>query len=891
MMAAPPQWARWLLSVRLPASDRDEVIGDLNEEFAEVAAARGRMRARIWYGRHALRLAWTLGGQPPCVDSSSTSGRSRVTFDELRYAMRRLKKKPAATIASIATLSAAIGAAVATWSLLSAVLIRPLPLVKTDGLVFIGERSAEAPDTVPFTYARHTYQTFRTVRESGTFERVSAIGVWFAYVTIDGAATSRQVGFVTDDFFETLGVHPRAGRGFLPGDDRPGASPVAVLSDRFWRRSLRADEGVIGREIVIGGQPVPIVGIMPAGFNGLAVGGGPDVYAPVRAIADLSGNRSDWLAEKSRSSLPTWLTVVARLRAGTDATQAAARLAAQERPIDMKNARYAAIDLASAALGDGRRLAVSAFARLLGTTVGLLLLIGCLTVGMLVLLRTEARRDEFALCLAMGATRARLAGGVVLEATLLSIAGAALAVPLSWWCIAGVRAFVLPGNINIDQLDLPVDWRTMAAATAAAATATLVIALVAGVFGVSANVADALRARAAVTPRIGRRRTRAALVIAQMAIALVLLAGAGLFARSLVAALSLNPDYDTSRIAKGTVSLPALTYTPDRARTFVADLQARLAQDAAIRSVSLSGHYGGWSTNFTFLIDGEPRKPPALVNAYVIDDRYFSTLGLPMLKGRDFSVNDRNASPLVAIVNAPFGRFVGKGGDAVGRYIEVGLGPGEPPRRYEVVGVVPDIVGIQSAEPLLMYWPIAQVKDASPRTITLRAAGDPALAIREAVATVRAMDPAIETPDFMTIDDGLMRQMGAQRFGATVLGALGTIAAVLTLFGMYVLAESMAAARRREMGVRAALGATRSHLSALVLSQTTRLVGLGIGAGLLLIRLGAGLIRAFLYRVEPFDVPTMGTVIVLMFGLAIAVTLRPALRAARVDLASVLREE
>jgi predicted permease len=885
----PPRLAGWLLSVRLPASDRDEVVGDLNEEFAEVSAERGGLRARIWYWRHALRLARTLGGRPPAGESLGVSRSSRMSFDDLRYAMRRLKKQPAATLASIATLACAIGVAVAAWSLLSAALLRPLPLVKTDGLVTIGQQSAEATTKTPTEY-RHTYQTYRAVKESGAFEHVSAFGLWGTILTLDGVTTHPQLAFVADDYFETLGVQLRVGREFLPEDDRPGAKPVAVLSDRFWRSAMKADPAVLGRDLTLRGRLVSIIGIAPAGFDGLSLGHGPDFYVPIHTVAALSGNDSNWLSAPSRRTPIAWLQLVARLRPGTDAAQAAARVAGLALVTDGKKALYVATDLATAALPESARPAMGQFARLLAITVGLLLLIGCMTVGMLVLLRTEARRDEFALCLALGATRTRLAGGVLLEAALLSIAGAALAVPMSEWFKAGIRAFVLPGRVSIELLDLPLDWRTMVAAMGAAAAATLVIALIAGIFGVSANVADALRARAGVTRRIGRQRTRAALVIAQIAVALVLLAGAGLFARSLSAALSLNPNHDTGQVAQGVLWLGDVHYTEDRGRTFFADLRERLAHDPAIRSVSFKNRD---PRIFDAVIDGEYRTLPSFADGWAVDDRYFMTFGTPVLKGRDFTADDRATSQPVVIVSASLGRFIARGGDPLGHHIQgPSPGPGQPAVQYEIVGVVPDVIAsVQSLEPLVMYRPIAQAPTSLAPTMALSAAGDPALAVHDATAVIHAMEPSIAIPQLMTINAYLNEEMGPQRFGATLLGGLGAIAALLTLFGMYVLAESMAAVRRREMGVRAALGASRSQLSARVLSQTTRLVGMGIGVGLLLTWLGAGLIRAFLFRIEAFDLPTIATVIVVMFGLTMAVTLRPALRAASVDLARLLREE
>ncbi|MEO6222688.1 MAG: ABC transporter permease, partial [Vicinamibacterales bacterium] len=810
---------------------------------------------------------------------------SRSTFDELRYAIRRLKKQPAATLASVGTLALAIGVAVTAWSVLSAVLIRPLPLIQTDGLVTLGQRATDAPATVPFNYSRHTYRTFGATSDSAIFEQVSAMGTWPARLSLEGAVTSRGIAFVTPEFFETLGVRLRAGRGFLPEDDRPGAAPVAIVSDRFWRRALDSDTGVIGRVLVIGDRPVTIVGVGPEGFNGFVLANEREIFVPIHTVADLTANNSNWLSDPSRKSPIDWLQVVGRLRPGVDPAEAAARVAALE---GETGRLYVATDLATAALAGPTRPALNAFAILLASTVGLLLLIGCLTVGMFVLLRTEARRDEFALSLALGASRSRLAGGVLLEALVLSTAGTALAAPLSLWLLAGVRAFQLPGNINIDLLTFPFDWRTLAISAAAAGTATVLIALVAGLFGVAANVADTLRSRAGATARLGRRRTRTALCVIQMAVALVLLAGAGLFTRSLSAALQLNQNGETGRTASGYLNLPSPDYTPARRRATLDDLRDRLTHDPLIRSASVSAFFGGTST---LGIDGAPRKLGATAIIHLVDDRYFATLGLPLLKGRSFTMGDRDSSPSVIIVSESLGRIITNGGDPVGRHVG-GCRSDLPRAPCEIVGVVPDLItSIESLSPLRLYRPIAQAPDAGTPMIVLRGDNDSARAIGQAIAILRTVAPTTAVPTLETIDAGFARQMGAQHFAATVLGALGTVAALLTLLGMYVLAESMAAVRQREMGVRAALGATRSQLSALVFKQTSRFVGLGIAVGLLLTWLGSGLIRTFLFRVEAFDLTTIGAVVILMAGLAIAVTLRPALRSGRVDLARLLREE
>jgi putative ABC transport system permease protein len=589
-----------------------------------------------------------------------------------------------------------------------------------------------------------------------------------------------------------------------------------------------------------------------------------------------------------------WVHIVGRLKPGMDIANATAQLATLPPGRGTTGVTFGLTGVNTAALAERVRPDMARFARLLTLTVGLLLLIGCLTVGMLLLLRTEARRDEFAMCLALGATRGRLSSGIMLEGALLSCAGTMLALPVSLWLLAGVRAFQLPGRIDISLIETPIDGRLFTVAAAAAIMATLVIAIVGGVFGFSADVTGALRARAGSTPRIGRRRTRSALIVAQVATALVLLVGAGLFIRSLSASLSLNPGYDTSRIAKGDIGLATYGYSPEQSAAFFDELLERLSHAPAIRSVATDYCPGGMGGGGSLVMDGEAREVPSFVQYHYVDEHYLSTMGLPVVRGRNFSVDDRAGAPSVAIVTQSLGRFLAHGGDPIGHHIaEFFNRPGQPPGSIEVIGVVPDIItSVTTLEPLKLYLPLAQASASQNRTVLLRASGDASLAVNEARSAIKSMVPAMAVlPQFTTIDEVLGKEMSPQRFGATVLGALGAIAVLLTLFGTYVLTESMSAIRRREMGVRAALGASRRQLSALVLGETARLIAFGLGAGLLLVWLGAGVIRSFLFGVQPLDPSTLAIVTMTMLALALVVSVRPALRAARVDLARVLREE
>jgi len=287
---------------------------------------------------------------------------------------------------------------------------------------------------------------------------------------------------------------------------------------------------------------------------------------------------------------------------------------------------------------------------------------------------------------------------------------------------------------------------------------------------------------------------------------------------------------------------------------------------------------------------------PSFVASDGIDSTYFSTLGLSVARGRNFTREDGANAPPVGIVSESLGRFLARGGDPIGHRVQ-GLGGrrmGQPPVQIDVVGVVPDIItSVRALEPLVLYVPLSQLS-ASPfptRVVILHTSGDPSTAMRQAAQVIHELSPADAIPAFTTIDDQIARQMSTQRFGATVMGTLGVIATILTLFGIFVLVESMAGLRRREMGIRASLGATGPQLGALILSEALWLVGGGVGLGLLLSWLGVGLIRAFLFHVQPFDAPTIATVTLGISLLALAVSLRPALRATHVDLAGLLREE
>ncbi|MEO8077981.1 MAG: ABC transporter permease [Acidobacteriota bacterium] len=815
-------------------------------------------------------------------------------MDELRLALRRVFARPGVAAASVLTLAAAIGAAAAAYSLIAAVLLRPLPVKAPDRLMVVGTTVTAGPAAGTLD-DNFLYPDYPQIRDGGVFEHVTAEwGRPLALLTNTGGGPAEAaVAFASYDFFDTLGIDVPIGRTFGSRDDQRGAPIVAILADRYWRRALNADPGVLGKTIAIAGKPATIVGVAAHGFRGLNLAAAPDLYLPLHVIGDVGGPYVNFLADSNHQNSPTaGLKIIGLLPPHVLPAQAAAGLSGLVGSPGGRAARslgMTPIDVA--AIASVARAGTSEFTRLLMLTVGLLLLIGCGTVGMLLLVRTEARRNEFALCLALGASRTRLARGIALEGACLSAAGGVLAVPIAWWLFAGIRMFQLPGGVEIEQLDLRLDARAVALTAGAAVLGALLITLVAGVFGFPADAGDALRSRAGATPRRTRRLTRAVLVVGQVAVALVLLAGAGVLARSTMAALRLNPGFDTANLVGGAVSLDRSGYTPARADAFFDGLIARLQGNPAIRSASLNETRGGMSGTLT--IDGVPHRLPSTVGFTAVDGQYFRTLGAPIVSGRGFTANDSEHAPPVGIASVSFARLLAQGGNPIGHRITMPFRyPPAPAPVIEIVGVVPDLItSVTTLEPLLLYLPLAQQRPSTNGAVLVRASGDPDAARREILSAIKGIDPAVASGPLLTIEDRLARQMSAQRFGTAVLGALGTMAALLTLLGTYVLAESMAALRMREMGIRAALGATRGHLGAIVLAETGRLVGLGLAAGLIMAWAGAGVIRAFMFRVEPLDPMTLATVSAAILTLALAVSLRPALRAARVDLGRVLKED
>jgi predicted permease len=903
-MRRPPRLAERLLARRVRLDETDTVLGDLEEQFQERVRTAGAARATLWYWREAVRLVCGFWWWTPRV---AKRRRAVLPMDDLRWAVRRLLRQPLTSAVSVLTLACAIGAAAATWSLVSATLLHPFDVEEPDRLVQIFTRRDLGQG--PRIGTGQTYPSYRRLRDTGLMPMVAygAIGA-STPLLIEGAGEDRprSVIFASHDFLDLLGLQPTLGRFFTPGEDQRGAPLVAVLSEHFWRRELNANPAAMGSVIHLRDQPVEIVGVAPAGFRGLDVGREPHLFMPLHSIERIHPSEGLY---GDRPGL-WWIRPIGRLPDGVTLEQMQDRLNALQldptgegRLIAPYNAEdepreIVLMDIVTAAIGVRSRDEVRQFSGLLGATVLLLLAIGSLTVGMLLVMRTQARGAELATCLALGASRRRLAAGVIVEGVLLAAAGALLALPVSRLLFVGLSAFELPGGVRVDRLDLATDGRLLAGIAATALVSVVVMGGLASLAGVRRRIGDLLREHSGATPRVARRHPRSALVTIQVAVTLVLVTGAGLFARSVTRALTLNPGIDAGRLVSVDLDVESFGYGASRAAAFVDELEARLEQHPAIGSLGLSYSPRGGPV----VVDGTQLELSSVsaagytgISYNAIDLEYLDTIGLHVVEGRSFTADDRAGAPSVAIVTEALARHIAGDGSALGHRI---VERGNPAAPAEIVGVVTAIRRVGSLEPLVMYRPLAQYQVQTPppgtgltagRRMMVRAADDAADAIGAVISTVRSIDPAIRLDPMSTMGANVLDRIAPQRFGMTVMGTLGAIALFLSVLGTYVLAETMATLRLREIGIRAALGARGSQLRALLLQDMLRLVGTGLLLGYCLAWLGADTIRAFLFQVEPFDPLVTGGVAVTIMVLTLAVSLRPAFAAARLDVARVLR--
>ena len=798
-------------------------------------------------------------------------------WQDLRYAARQLARRPGFTAIAVLTLALGIGASTAVFSVVNSILLRPLSYRSPDQLVMVWERNSARPrDRNVVNPANYLDWNDRATSFTGL-----AAFTW-SQTTFTGEDPENVDGrAVTPNFFSVLGLNPTLGRVFTAEEALPGGPPVILLSDGLWRRRFGADSGVVGRAVPIAGGTAVVVGVMPPALRPLPWGS-EEYWEPFRLDA---GNRV-------RSG--RYAQVIGRLRPGVTLDRAQADMSTIARDLEREHPEFdtgwgaTVLPLAGQVVGSARQ----ALLVLLGA-VSLVLLIACANVGNLMLARAEGRRREFAVRTALGAPRWRLVRQWLLESGLIAVAGGGAGLLLAAWA---VDLLVVSGPHSLPRLaEIGLDTRVLWVAGFVSLATGALVGLPAALGGVGGSLA-AGRESVRVTTDARAARLRNGMVVVQVSLALVLLAGAGLLVRSLQHLMAIDPGFDPRQLLSATVTLPRGTY-PDGARgsAFYARLLERVrglpgvTAAGAVDFIPLAEPTA--ATRFTIV--GRPAPVPGQwtsADIRVIDPGYFAAMGIPLLRGRAPTVADGATSPPIVVINETMARRYWPDADPIGQRLQVNWT--HPEAHPEIVGVVGNVhLGTVDSDfrPMIYY---VQAQDPSgSMTLVLRHTGGAAPLTTALRATVRELDPNLPLTDVATMSSRLVQSTADRRYPMLLLSVFAALAVVLAAIGLYGVLSYTVSRRTREIGVRIALGAQGADVLRLVVGGGMRLTLIGIVVGLAGAALAARALGHLLYGVTASDPVTLAGVAVLLSAVALLAAYLPARRAARLDPVVALRTE
>lgn len=801
---------------------------------------------------------------------------------DVRYALRQLLRSPGFTIVALFSLALGIGANTTVFTVANSLLFRPLQVPRGDEIVRVyqGHHS-------PFSF-----RDFQQLREQTTsFSELIAEEYYPVALQSDEETVRATVLLTSGNLFSTLGQAPEIGRLYARRDDRaPAPESEVVLSHRFWSAHLGGDASVVGRLIRLNGSPFRIIGVAAAGFNGAQEGFIPDAFVP------LGDTRA--LLRMDPDSLGGGLYVSARLKPAVTIAMAEAdvmRLARQmaaDRGASNPNEARIRVRPARGITEEGR--SPVALATVFAQVVALLvLLIACANVGNLMLGRSARRRREIGIRLAIGARRRRLLQQFLTEGSVLAVGGAGAALLMTAW-VTGLLSGVVPADVPI-QFDFAVDARVLLYATGAAVLTVLLFALAPALVTVR-QAADAVRDGARwASPR--GVRLRSVLLMVQIALGSVLLVGALLFTRSLARAQTIDPGFPTANLIDIRVELGRGRYTTEAGVAFydrVID-RIRAIPGVAAAAIARLTPLTGSNSQTGYFREGVPAPATFTEEQMVYFNRvgpaYFSTMQIPIIRGREFAATDRPGAPLVVVINATMAERLWPNESAIGKRISV-EGPDGP--WAEIVGVARDVKFASLNEPPVnfVYLPSLQGFH-DEMVIQVRAAEGANLAAlgRTLGESVRAQDPVIAPPIVRPTTENMRVMLLPARIGATLMAVLGAIAALLAGLGMFGVTSYLVAQRTREIGVRIALGAGPGHVLRSVLGSTARLLAIGGAVGVIAALVFGRLISSQLYGVSASDPVTFIVVPLALASVALAAGYVPARRALSVDPTVAMRAE
>ncbi|MGE0104155.1 MAG: ABC transporter permease [Blastocatellales bacterium] len=803
-------------------------------------------------------------------------------LQDLKYGLRTILNSPGFSVVAILTLAIGIGATTAIFSVADAAIFRGLPYTEPDRLYHLWEGTPQAE----FPRREASWPDFIDWRRNQVFEECAAYVGGNASLVGDGEPERIFTPGASANFFRLLGVNAELGRTFKSGDDNPGAERVAILTHSFWMRKFAGDADVIGRSIELSGIKFTIVGVLPESFSfALRPADIWIAYQP-------SGN------QMSRRGMHG-TNVIARLRKGVTIDRAYAEMntIAQRIAVEHKES-HAGTGIILMPLADEILGPVKSIVMALLAAVGLVLLISCSNVAGLMIARSTARQKEVSVRLALGAGRLRLVRQLLTESLLLSLAGGIGGLLIAYWGVDVLTALIpqdlarfMPylGNVGIDS-------RILLFALAVSIITGLAFGLAPAIRSSYLNPNDALKSSSRSIGPGGHNRIRQSLVIAEIAVAVVLLVGAGLMVRSLVTLLSVDPGFKAQNLLTMTVSVPRNRYQePQKLAAFHRNLIERAGRVPGVESSGIVNMLPLTSGDTNHLvIAGRPAPPPGFeieANYREVSGDYWKAAGIPLIAGRGFDQRDDADSPQVTIINRSFAEKYFGVNRAVGQRV---FYPGNPESQLEIVGVVGDvkITGLDADIKPVMYVPLAQ----SPSytiNLVIRSAIEPESLVSAVRSAIREIEPIAVVYNASTMDEKISQSVAAftRRYPAVLMGVFAAVAVLLASIGIYGMISYSVIRQTRDIGVRMALGADPRRIFGMLIRQGMLVVLAGLAIGIPASLGVAGFLRSLLYQVDSVDTVVYTSVVIGLAVIAGCSCMIPALRASKIDPMTALRDE